>query len=773
MSKIPSELKSHFASAYAAANPSSITLLAVEAQQDVPWDRDGDLKQLFGVAETLRKEAQEYLKVGDYERTFISVSRAVTLILDKIPAHREYHILTQDQRRDVALNGEDLHKYCATLQFYLDARYHSWLSPHLMRIDGLKPGHDENSGHFSLRQEDPRFEDLPQDERTQLMKRIQDAPELASRILVDKRANLDTIAITTTNDAVSEPEENSLEIEGKPSSQREPADNRVEKLQGTWIDVTSTSPTAKAGVRPAYGPRGGVLTAPLMSILPPRFMSSSEIPPVPPPRFQSTSGYVVLGPGPVSSDISPGIVPGGADPQTSTSTSWDAAVSDIAPDGCDLKQPSSDRITLSVSHPDVAYQNAEHVNEEQDALEDFPDNMKAIVALLTRILEDIDQYKRLLRCKGHEAQRLLDIFQTLLSDTPQLDAGFRRKLVVALQRLSRRTGLYPKCYTLRDIELVDNDWPVATGSFGDIYKGNYFDRAVCLKVLRLCQTSDLDQFLKRFSAEAILWAQLSHPNLLPIYGLYRYTSRLCFVSPWMDNGDVTTYLKQIPDVDRTLLISDTAAGVDYLHDNDIVHGDLKGANILVDSSGRARLADFGLSAISDANVLHWSSNSTVASKGGSARWQAPELYAPESDKDIPNSKASDVYAWACVCYEIFTGNVPFFEIARISTVQLKVQQGSRPSRPSTSSPAWDSWGLTESFWLLIEICWSECPDARPRIQEIITQIHSQIPIDGRPTDCGDAFPPENFQISMGGQDALPSVNDLEDILRSVNSEVLN
>ena len=71
----------------------------------------------------------------------------------------------------------------------------------------------------------------------------------------------------------------------------------------------------------------------------------------------------------------------------------------------------------------------------------------------------------------------------------------------------------------------------------------------------------------------------------------------------------------------------------------------------MDPSGRACIADFGLSAINDPQIAHWTSQS-VGRKGGSTRWQAPELVDPERDEVVPNSKESDVYAWSCVCYEV-------------------------------------------------------------------------------------------------------------------------
>lgn len=86
---------------------------------------------------------------------------------------------------------------------------------------------------------------------------------------------------------------------------------------------------------------------------------------------------------------------------------------------------------------------------------------------------------------------------------------------------------------------------------------------------------------------------------------------------------------------------------------------LSKANVLVDGSGRACLADFGLSAVTDPEILHWASHSSAASKGGTTRWQAPELHVPEPDNattenHIHNSKQSDIYACACVTYEVYS-----------------------------------------------------------------------------------------------------------------------
>jgi len=75
------------------------------------------------------------------------------------------------------------------------------------------------------------------------------------------------------------------------------------------------------------------------------------------------------------------------------------------------------------------------------------------------------------------------------------------------------------------------------------------------------------------------------------------------------------------------------------------------ANILIDNSGRACVADFGLSRVLDSAMAVTNSLSGSVSFGGTVRWQAPELFDP-SVECPPATMASDVYAFGCVCYEV-------------------------------------------------------------------------------------------------------------------------
>ncbi|KAG6908554.1 hypothetical protein DXG01_004187 [Tephrocybe rancida] len=285
-----------------------------------------------------------------------------------------------------------------------------------------------------------------------------------------------------------------------------------------------------------------------------------------------------------------------------------------------------------------------------------------------------------------ECYNTLDPFLT----SHQIADDYRRQFIVAIRRLSATSGLYPACYELKDAA-QDSQGPVASGGFADIYKGSFGGQV---------------QFWK----EILLWGQLTHTNVLPIDALYRFKERLCIVALWMHNGDITTYLETNPTADRRSQTLDVANGLQYLHQNSIIHGDFKGVRGLAGEHASATLGFLP----SATRRSRRGPQSFVGSKGGSTRWQAPELLDLEGDEEIQNT-FSDVYALA-VCYEIFTGKIAFDQIFRDATIALQVKAHITPLRQDEPGVPWQEWGLTESIWRLMEGCWKAAPEERPTVQ---------------------------------------------------------
>ncbi|KAF7374851.1 Calcium-transporting ATPase [Mycena sanguinolenta] len=338
-------------------------------------------------------------------------------------------------------------------------------------------------------------------------------------------------------------------------------------------------------------------------------------------------------------------------------------------------------------------------------------DIRCVLRHLNSILSDRTSYKLFLSCRGAVAQQLLDLLQDLLElhDLRFNTLFSKARFSKALLRLSCACGLHPTCFTLDGLEKTGQQ--VAGGGFGDIWKGFVGGQTVAIKIMRQFADDDVKASLKKLSREALIWRQLSHPNLLPFFGLYMLEHRPCLISPWMENRDLRLFLRTAPPgLDRVSLIADVAMGVEYLHSQCIVHGDLKTPNILVTPSGRACITDFGLSTIEDELSLKVTFSSRNG-QAGTVRYQAPELL-----KNGPSHYGSDVYAFACVSYEILTSKVPFFESTNDAAVMFKVVEGARPSRLEV---------ISQNLWLLLEDCWHQQTDKRPKMAAISQRLSRQ------------------------------------------------
>ncbi|KAG6830403.1 hypothetical protein H0H92_000899 [Tricholoma furcatifolium] len=166
--------------------------------------------------------------------------------------------------------------------------------------------------------------------------------------------------------------------------------------------------------------------------------------------------------------------------------------------------------------------------------------------------------------------------------------------------------------------------------------------------------------------------------------------------------------------------------------------------------------------MSDPQILAWTSNSSASSRGGSIRWQAPELLDFISDTSPKNTTESDIYAWSCVCFEIFTGDLPFAHLQRESTIELHIMTGARPARPSLEDPAWRAWGLTALIWSLMEDCWQSNPKLRPKGPQVIGRLGCKDIHDEQASETSKAVSATRFRrrmnLAVEPNDVLPILN---------------
>ncbi|KZT30906.1 kinase-like protein [Neolentinus lepideus HHB14362 ss-1] len=331
---------------------------------------------------------------------------------------------------------------------------------------------------------------------------------------------------------------------------------------------------------------------------------------------------------------------------------------------------------------------------------DYSEFVSRLLALTQRSSESVLEGIRAL--PTDKLKELYDLLE-LVQDEADKELEHGHEFETFLLRVSHKTGYLPSRLWL---EGVEHD-PVAIGggSSCDIYKGTLTTtgQALALKVPRLFMIEDRGKFLRDFRREALQWRQLRHKNIYPFLGLWDKMSgdRMCLISPWSSYGDLTKFLVTHPNHDRLQLTRDVAEGLQYLHGRQpqLVHGDLKAANILIDDNKRACISDFGISKFLQSHTV----TTVTTYHKGTLRWMAPEQLG-SGDLSKARSPASDMYSFAHVCFEIYTGTFPWPDVQQDVAVIAKVAAAERPERPD---------GIPDEIWNIIESCWKQALEDSP------------------------------------------------------------
>ncbi|KAF8129311.1 kinase-like domain-containing protein [Boletus edulis] len=272
--------------------------------------------------------------------------------------------------------------------------------------------------------------------------------------------------------------------------------------------------------------------------------------------------------------------------------------------------------------------------------------------------------------------------------------------------------------------------PVASGGFADIYRGmlrldNGQSIKVAIKAIKTYSGEDskFSKKQKRLRREIKVWLDLRHDNVLPLLGTTMGFGQFpAMVCPWVENGALTSYLNDRHDslsvIEILGLLNDVASGLQHLHSRFVVHGDLSGSNVLIHESGRACIADFGLSML--LTELGASTFATSFHARGTLRWTAPELLdleVPEDDVDddsprVSATTQSDVYSFGSIMFQILSGKVPYHYYKREAQVLHAISKGKTPKRPSSAL-------VTERRWMFIQRCWSAVDTLRPLSEKIV------------------------------------------------------
>jgi serine/threonine-protein kinase len=172
------------------------------------------------------------------------------------------------------------------------------------------------------------------------------------------------------------------------------------------------------------------------------------------------------------------------------------------------------------------------------------------------------------------------------------------------------------------------------------------DRQVVVKLL----AQDADRL--RFEREAQAAAGLSHENIVRLFDYGEEGDRPYMVFEHQPGGSLEDLLASgsgLSEPEVTRIARDMAEGLAHAHEQGVVHRDLKPGNVLFDSEGRAKIADFGIAQLGGATTL--TEAGTIL---GTAAYMSPEQAAGEAA-----TPASDVYSFGVVLYRMLTGRLPF------------------------------------------------------------------------------------------------------------------
>ncbi|KZP25815.1 kinase-like protein [Athelia psychrophila] len=266
--------------------------------------------------------------------------------------------------------------------------------------------------------------------------------------------------------------------------------------------------------------------------------------------------------------------------------------------------------------------------------------------------------------------------------------------------------------------------PLGRGALTDIFSGIWNDngqsRSVAIKNYRLALNDPVEiveAVNRRLARESNSWLGLHHPNVQQYYGHCSDLGlTIALISPHRPNGNILEYMTTASCScgDRLKFVKEIAEGLKYLHSQKIVHADLHCDNILIDDQGCALLADFGRS--KKIGVPGFSTTLFA----GSTRHMAPEFFLKEIpgggevEQDTIFCMATDIYAFAMVCFQVFMGEKPFSNLRNDYHVITALHDFCRPEATPVVMEC-----IPRPVWDIMCRCWVEEPRQRPSAAEVV------------------------------------------------------
>lgn len=260
---------------------------------------------------------------------------------------------------------------------------------------------------------------------------------------------------------------------------------------------------------------------------------------------------------------------------------------------------------------------------------------------------------------------------------------------------------------------------IGAGSFGTVYLGMNPLTGELMAVKQVClpDKNSMNNSLQTAMIEALqhemkLLKEINHENIVRYLGSSTDESYLNIFLEYVPGGSVQSMLSSYGPFEEPLIrnfIRQVLIGLSYLHGEDIIHRDIKGANILIDIKGTVKISDFGISKKVDNVDIDddgQKKGERRASLQGSVYWMAPEVV-----KQTAYTKKADIWSVGCLIVEMFTGKHPFPDFSQMQAI-FKIGTHITPQIPEwCTSEAKDF--LARTF----ELDYEQRPDAIDMLAE--------------------------------------------------------
>ncbi|XP_042144597.1 serine/threonine-protein kinase 3 isoform X1 [Ixodes scapularis] len=252
-------------------------------------------------------------------------------------------------------------------------------------------------------------------------------------------------------------------------------------------------------------------------------------------------------------------------------------------------------------------------------------------------------------------------------------------------------------------EVFDIICKLGEGSYGSVYKALHKESGQVLAIKQVPVDTDLQEIIKEIS----IMQQCDSPYVVKYYGSYFKGSDLWIVMEYCGGGSVSDIMrlrkKTLSEEEIATILSDTLRGLEYLHQRRKIHRDIKAGNILLNTEGHAKLADFGVAGqLTDTMAKR---NTVI----GTPFWMAPEVI-----QEIGYDCVADIWSLGITALEMAEGKPPYGDIHPMRAIFMI------PTKPPPSFRDLDRW--SSEFIDFVSRCLVKNPEERATASELLQHV---------------------------------------------------